>query len=56
MLTAGVAVDKATLNFDKLFSYKIPDEFVNEVKIGSIVLVPFGRGDKSRMGIVLSIK
>ncbi len=56
MLTAGVAVDKATLNFDKLFSYKISEEFKNDIKIGSIVLVPFGRGDSLRIGIVLSIQ
>ncbi len=56
MLTAGVAVDKATLDFDMLFSYIVPDMFSRDIKIGSIVLVPFGRGDKLRMGIVLSVE
>ncbi len=56
MLTAGVAVDKATLDFDMLFSYTVPDMFLAEVKIGSIVLVPFGRGDNLRIGIVLSLE
>ena len=56
MLTAGVAVDKATLDFDRIFSYAVPDVFASELKIGSIVLVPFGRGDKLRIGIVLSIE
>ncbi len=56
MLTAGVAVDKATLNFDKLFSYKVDEKFINDIKIGSIVLVPFGRGDTLRLGIVLSLQ
>ncbi|MEG1801397.1 MAG: primosomal protein N', partial [Oscillospiraceae bacterium] len=55
MIVAGVAVDKATLNFDKLFSYKIPQRFESVIKVGSIVLVPFGRGDKLRVGIVLSL-
>lgn len=56
MLTAGVAVDKATLNFDKIFSYTVPENFKDIIKIGSIVCVPFGRGDKLRVGIVLSLE
>ncbi len=56
MLTAGVAVDKATLDFDMLFSYTVPDIFTDQIKIGSIVLIPFGRGDRLRMGIVLSLE
>ena len=55
MLTAGVAVDKATLNFDKEFSYIVPDIFKNEIQVGSIVLVPFGRSSALRMGVVLSL-
>ena len=56
MLTAGVAVDKATLDFDRIFSYTVPDVFAGEIKTGSIVLVPFGRGDKLRIGIVLAVE
>ncbi len=56
MLTAGVAVDKATLDFDMLFSYIVPENFRSEIKTGSIVLIPFGRGDKLRIGIVLSLE
>ncbi len=56
MLTAGVAVDKATLDFDRIFSYTVPDIFKDEIKTGSIVLVPFGRGDKLRIGIVLTVE
>lgn len=56
MLTAGVAVDKATLDFDMLFSYTVAESFRDEIKIGSIVLVPFGRGDRLRIGIVLSLE
>ena len=56
MLTAGVAVDKATLDFDMLFSYTVPDIFTDEIKIGSIVLVPFGRGNTMRTGIVLLLE
>ncbi len=55
MLTAGVAVDKATLNFDREFSYIVPDEFKNTIQTGSVVLVPFGRSSALRMGVVLSL-
>ena len=55
MLTAGVAVDKATLNFDREFSYIVPPQFVDTIKIGANVLVPFGRGNALRQGVVLSL-
>ena len=53
MIVAGVAVDKATLDFDKIFSYAVPENLRRDLKVGSIVLVPFGKGDKLRIGIVL---
>ena len=56
MLTAGVAVDKATLNFDKEFSYTVPQQFEKEIRPGSVVLVPFGRGSTLRQGVVLSLR
>ena len=56
MLTAGVAVDKATLDFDRIFSYIVPDRFEDEIQKGSIVLVPFGKGNKLRIGIVLTVE
>lgn len=55
MLTAGVAVDKATIDFDKIFSYSVPDRFRDTIQRGSIVLVPFGAGSRLRLGIVLSL-
>ena len=55
MLTAGVAVDKATLDFDRIFTYAVPPQFEREVKKGSIAAVPFGRGNTVRIGIVLSV-
>lgn len=55
MLTAGVAVDKATLNFDREFSYIVPEQFKDIIQTGSIVLVPFGRSSAVRLGVVLGI-
>ncbi len=55
MLTAGVAVDKATLNFDREFSYIVPPQFEGKIQVGSTVLVPFGRSSALRQGVVLSL-
>lgn len=53
---AQVAVDNATIHFDKLYSYRIPDSLTACVWPGSMVLVPFGRGDKPRMAVVLKVE
>lgn len=53
---AQVAVDNATIHFDKLYSYRIPDSLAGCVWPGSMVLVPFGRGDKPRMAVVLKVE
>ena len=49
-----VAVSNATFHFDKLYTYLVPAPLAGTVQIGSMVLVPFGRGKTSRMGVVLS--
>ena len=52
-LAAAVAVDKATPQFDKEYSYRVPEGL--PVQPGCRVTVPFGRGDRRRMGVVLSL-
>ena len=49
--TVGVAVSNATFHFDKLYTYAVMPDQQNAVKLGSMVLVPFGR---ARMGVVLA--
>lgn len=53
---AQVVVDNATIHFDKLYSYRVPDYLEGRVWPGSMVLVPFGRGDKPRMAVVLGVE
>lgn len=48
-----VAVDHIVFHLDKLYDYIVPDEWVNDIKPGCRVLVPFGIGNKKRQGIVL---
>lgn len=56
-LIAQVAVDRATIHFDKLYSYRIPEPLEEAVFPGSMVLVPFGRGSAvARMGVVLAVE
>lgn len=49
---AAVAVENSTFSFDKPFSYLLGGE---PCMPGCRVLVPFGRGNKCRQGIVLSV-
>ena len=55
LLLAQAAVNDANIHFDKLYSYRIPAELAGRVFPGSMVLVPFGRGSKARMAVVLAI-
>lgn len=51
-----MAVNDATIHFDKLYSYLVPAELCGQLWPGGIVLVPFGRGDKPRMAVVLQLE
>ena len=51
-----MAVNDATIHFDKLYSYLVPAELCGQLWPGGIVLVPFGRGDKPRMAVVLGLE
>ncbi len=52
--TVGVAVSNATFHFDKLYTYAVMPDQQDIVRLGSMVLVPFGRGSRARMGVVLA--
>lgn len=49
---AAVAVENSAFSFDKPFSYLLGDQ---SCEPGCRVLVPFGKGNKVRQGIVLSV-
>ena len=55
-MSALVAVDKASIHFDKLYSYLIPAELTENVQPGCRVLVPFGTGNRKRQGMVMKIQ
>ena len=52
--TVGVAVSNATFHFDKLYTYAVMPAQQDAVRLGSMVLVPFGRGSRARLGVVLA--
>ena len=52
---AGVIVNIAHESVDHPFSYEIPEELVNDVTIGSSVMIPFGKGNRLRRGYVVTL-
>ena len=55
-LIAEIALDGATYAFDKLYTYSIPPQFHETALAGCRVLVPFGRGNTKKQGIIFRIK
>ena len=54
-VVATVAVDNTFFSFDTDYSYIVPISLAENAKIGSKVSVPFGRGDKTRDGIIVEL-
>ena len=54
-VVATVAVDNTFFSFDTDYSYIVPISLAENAKIGSKVSVPFGRGDKTRDGIIIDL-
>lgn len=51
---ATVAVNNTYFSFDTDYSYAVPDDKQN-IEVGCRVVVPFGRGNNDRYGIVVSL-
>lgn len=49
------AVENTLYHFDKPFSYSVPPHLEAAVQPGMRVLVPFGRGNTGRVGLVLAV-
>lgn len=52
-VVVGVAIEQTAYHFDKLYSYTA--DAATPVQRGCRVLVPFGRGDRYRQGIVMTV-
>lgn len=53
---ASIAVDKAAMSYDRLFTYLVPDSLAGRARPGCRVLVPFGQGNRKRQGIIFSLE
>lgn len=53
--TAAVAVENTAYAFDMLYSYAVPVGIADKLCAGCRVVVPFGRGNKKRIGLVFSV-
>ena len=54
-LIAETAVSGTAYSFDMLFSYAVPERLAAAAACGCRVLVPFGRGNKRRIGVVMKL-
>lgn len=52
-MIASVAIANSTREFDKEFHYAVSQELEAALQVGSRVLVPFGRGDRTREAVVV---
>lgn len=55
-LYAEVILNSEALEIDRPFTYIVPIELQEKVKVGQIVKVPFGMGNKTSEGFILSLK
>jgi primosomal protein N' (replication factor Y) len=52
---AGVVINSNSIQLDKLFTYEIPENLIEKIKIGNRVLVPFGLGNKKVDAFVIDL-
>ena len=50
-----VAVENTALSFDALFDYSVPAELTSFVEVGRRVLVPFGRANIKKIGMIFEV-
>lgn len=53
---ASVVISDTTRDFDKVYSYKIPNSLTESIIPGKRVIVPFGRGNRLREAYVIGIE
>lgn len=51
---ADIIIDISHEAIDRTFQYKVPERLCNQIRIGSEVSIPFGRGNHLRNGYVVS--
>lgn len=54
-ITVGVALENTAYHFDKLYDYAVPSDMADSVSPGVRVIVPFGKSNARRQGVILKI-
>ena len=54
-LTIQVALDAAAFGYDQLYSYTVNPEWEDKIAPGMRVAVPFGRGNRRRLAMILEV-
>lgn len=52
---ARIIIDISHEKVDRTFDYRIPAQFLGQVEVGSLVTIPFGKGNSMRRGYVVEI-
>lgn len=55
MIYADIIIDISSEKLDKTFQYRVPEELEQEIKVGMVVSIPFGNGNKIRKGYVIGL-
>lgn len=55
MLVADIIIEQTAFSFDKPYGYAVPKELEDTLKVGCRVVVPFGKGNTHRQGMVIDI-
>ena len=55
MTVAKIALSAATFAIDRPYSYRVPPALAGVLQPGMRVLVPFGTGNRTSEGLVLSV-
>ena len=55
MIFADIIVDISVKSLDRTFQYKVPPGMEKDTRIGSLVQVPFGKGNRPLKGYVVNL-
>lgn len=55
-VVASVVLEKTAYSFDKPYDYLVPEWAENTCRAGLRVIVPFGKGNSERQGLILSLE
>lgn len=55
MLVADIIIEQTAFSFDKPYGYAVPKELESMLQVGCRVVVPFGKGNIHRQGMVIKI-